>query len=228
MYVIVCRVTTTDSSARDRQTRLIYEHARIGHAFRRGERPAILVVDFSAGFSQPHYPTGADLSAAVEATARLLAAARRQSLPILFTTIAYEPSLRDAGVWLQKMPGLSSLVSGSAEVELDPRLERRPDEPLIVKKGASAFFGTNVAALLSSERVDTVILCGATTSGCVRASAIDAVQHGFPTLLPVECVGDRARGPHDANLLDIQAKYADVIALDEVLRYLAELSAVSA
>jgi len=90
---------------------------------------------------------------------------------------------------------------------------------VIVKKGASAFFGTNVAAILISQGIDSIILCGATTSGCIRATAIDLLQYGYPTLVPRECVGDRAQAPHDANLFDIQAKYADVVSLDEVLAY---------
>jgi nicotinamidase-related amidase len=90
----------------------------------------------------------------------------------------------------------------------------------VLKKGASAFFGTNLAAILVSQGVDTVVLCGATTSGCVRATAIDLLQHGFPTLVPRECVGDRAQAPHEANLFDIQAKYADVIDLSDALEYL--------
>ncbi len=206
----------------------VYERAGIGHSIERGAHAAILVVDFSAGFTRPEYVTGADLSSQVLATARLLEAARGQSLPVFFTTVAYEPNLRDAGVWLQKIPGLSTLVYGTPQVELDDRLARRRDETLIVKKGASAFFGTNLAALLAAHGVDTLIVCGATTSGCVRASVVDAVQYGFPTLVPAECVGDRAVGPHEANLFDIQAKYADVVPLDDVLGYIAGLTEVPA
>jgi maleamate amidohydrolase len=203
----------------DIDTRQAYERAGIGHRIRRGERPGVLVVDFSAGFTQAHYATGADLSAEVQATRGLLDAARDHGIPIYFTTIAYESSLRDAGVWLQKMPGLGSLVLGSPDVEIDERLGRRPDEPVIVKKGASAFFGTNLAALLAADHLDTLVVCGATTSGCVRASVIDAVQYGFPTLVVRECVGDRARAPHETNLFDMDAKYADVVDLDDVRQF---------
>lgn len=212
----------------DPETRQTYARAGIGHPIRRGTRPAVLVVDFSAGFTHPEYPPGAELSSEVTATRRVLEAARAQGLPVFFTTIAFEPSLRDAGVWLQKFPGLASLVIGSAQVQIDDRLGRSADEPVIVKKGASAFFGTNLAALLAAARVDTLIVCGATTSGCVRASVVDAVQYGFPTLVPAECVGDRARGPHDANLFDIDSKYADVVTVDDVLGYLGGVSAVVA
>jgi nicotinamidase-related amidase len=104
-------------------------------------------------------------------------------------------------------------------VEIDPRLEPRDDETVVLKKGASGFFGTNLGAILLTQRVDTVILCGATTSGCIRATAIDLLQHGWPTLVPRECVGDRARAPHESNLFDIQAKYADVVSLEDALAY---------
>jgi len=105
-------------------------------------------------------------------------------------------------------------------VEIDPRLGRLPREPLITKSGASAFFGTSLQAMLVSARVDTVFVAGATTSGCVRASVIDAVQHGFNTFLITDCVADRADGPHKANLFDVTAKYADPISVEEVMAYL--------
>jgi nicotinamidase-related amidase len=185
-----------------------------------GTRPAVLVVDFSCGFTDPACALGSDLDDAVDATARLLAVARAQSLPVVFTTIAFGPGGADGGIWTQKMPALVELEVGSRWVEIDPRLERREHEPIVVKKGASAFFGTNLPAILVTAGVDSVVLCGATTSGCVRATAVALLQYGFPALVPRECVGDRARAPHDANLFDIDMKYADVVALDEVLAYL--------
>jgi nicotinamidase-related amidase len=212
----------------DHETERVYERAGFGAAVRRGERPAIVVVDFSRGFTEPGFPTGADLSAEVEATARLLRAAREHAVPVVFTTIAYESHLRDGGAWLEKAPGLAVLQLGSELVDIDPRLPVGPADPIVVKKGASAFFGTNLTAILAAQRVDTVIICGATTSGCVRASAVDSVQSGYPTLVVRECVGDRAQGPHDANLFDIQAKYADVIALHDALDYVAALAEVPA
>jgi nicotinamidase-related amidase len=138
---------------------------------------------------------------------------------VIFTTIGYEPSLKDGGLWLQKVPSLGDLQIGGRWVEIDPRLEPRTDETIVLKKGASAFFGTNLPAILVSQSVDSVILCGATTSGCIRATAIDLLQYGYPTLVPRECVGDRAQAPHEANLFDIDAKYADVVPLDDVLDY---------
>jgi maleamate amidohydrolase len=203
----------------DEQAREVYAAARLGQRVTLGSRPAVLVVDFSCGFTDPECTLGANMSAEVEATRRLLDAVRARGLPVIFTTIGYEPSLKDGGLWLQKVPSLGDLQIGGRWVEIDPRLEPRTDETIVLKKGASAFFGTNLPAILVSQNVDSVILCGATTSGCVRATAIDLLQYGYPTLVPRECVGDRAQAPHEANLFDIDAKYADVVPLDDVLEY---------
>jgi nicotinamidase-related amidase len=203
----------------DEQAREVYAAARLGQRVTLGSRPAVLVVDFSCGFTDPECTLGANMSAEVEATRRLLDAVRARGLPVIFTTIGYEPSLKDGGLWLQKVPSLGDLQIGGRWVEIDPRLEPRTDETIVLKKGASAFFGTNLPAILVSQSVDSVILCGATTSGCVRATAIDLLQYGYPTLVPRECVGDRAQAPHEANLFDIDAKYADVVPLDDVLDY---------
>ena len=203
----------------DDDTKTIYERAGFGGAVRRGARPALVVVDFSRGFTDPQYPTGADLSAEVEGTARLAEAARAAGLPVIFTTIAYAANERDGAAWLAKAPGLAILREGTPLVEIDPRLPVAAEDTVVVKKAASAFFGTNLAAVLAAERVDTVVLCGATTSGCIRASAVDSVSSGFPTLVVRDCVRDRAQGPHEANIFDIQAKYADVVALDDALAY---------
>jgi maleamate amidohydrolase len=204
----------------DEQAQQVYAAAGLGQNVMRGTRPAVIVVDFSCGFTDPACTLGADMSAAVEATRRLLDAARPRGLPVVFTTIGYEASLRDGGLWLQKVPALAELQVGGRWVEIDPRLEPRDDETIVLKKGASAFFGTNLPSILISQAVDSVILCGATTSGCIRATAIDLLQYGYPTLVPRECVADRAQAPHDANLFDINAKYADVVSVDEALEYL--------
>jgi maleamate amidohydrolase len=203
----------------------IYARAGFGAAVRRGQRPAIVVVDLTNGFTDPAAPTGSDLSEVVAATSELIAAGRPAGVPVVFTTIAFTPAEAegDAMAWLTKAPGMRALREGSAAVALDPRLPVDLRDHLITKKGASAFFGTGLAALLTGLRVDTVLLCGATTSGCVRASAVDAVQSGFGVLVPRQCVGDRAQGPHEANLFDIQAKYGDVVELDDAVGYLAGL-----
>jgi len=203
----------------DAEAREVYAKARLGESVTLGSRPGVLVVDFSCGFTDPECTLGADMTEQVEATKRLLDAARAKGLPVIFTTIGFEPSLKDGGLWLEKVPALSDLQIGGRWVEIDPRLEPREGETIVMKKGASAFFGTNLVSILVSQRVDTVILCGATTSGCVRATAIDLLQNGWPAIVPRECVGDRAQAPHDANLFDIQAKYADVVSVEEALDY---------
>jgi len=201
-------------------TREVYERARLGQSVTPGSRPAVLVVDFSRGFTDPESTMGSDLTEEVGATNRLLAAARARGIPVIFTTIGFEANLKDGALWLKKAPGLAELQVGGKWVEIDPRLERREGEVVILKKGASAFFGTNLPSVLVSENVDTILLCGATTSGCIRATAVDLLQYGYPTLVPRECVGDRARAPHEANLVDIQAKYADVVSIEDALSYL--------
>lgn len=204
----------------DEQAREVYKRARLGESVTLGERPAVLVVDFSCGFTDPECALGSDLTAEVEATKGLLDVARARGLPVIFTTIGFEANRKDGALWLQKVPSLADLEVGEHWVDIDSRLERREDETVIVKKGASAFFGTNLTAILVSQGIDTVILCGATTSGCIRATAVDLLQNGFPTLVPRECVGDRAQAPHEANLFDIQAKYADVVTADDAIGYL--------
>jgi maleamate amidohydrolase len=201
------------------EARRVYAKAGLGQSVTLGSRPAVLVVDFSCGFTDPECTLGADMTKQVEATRRLLDSARGKGLPVVFTTIGYEPSLKDGGLWLQKVPSLGELQVGGRWVEIDLRLEPREDETIVLKKGASAFFGTNLASILISQQIDSVILCGATTSGCIRATAIDLLQYGYPTLVPRECVADRAQAPHEANLFDIQAKYADVGSLEDALAY---------
>jgi nicotinamidase-related amidase len=211
----------------DDEARRVYEEARIGGTVGLRQRPCVLVVDFSWGFTDPGSALGSELSEPVAATKRLLDAARPKGLPVVYTTIGFEESMADAGIWPAKMPALAELKIGSRWVEIDPRLEPQPDDPIVLKKGASAFFGTNLPAILTARRIDSVILCGATTSGCVRATAIDLLQYGYPTVVPRECVGDRAQAPHDANLFDIGAKYADVVSLEQVLAELDRFPAVA-
>ena len=206
-------------------TAQVYDRAGFGRPVQRGRRPAVVVVDLTYGFTDPAYPTGAEMSGPVLATARLLDAARAAGLPVVFTTIAYDAGQIATLTWLKKATGMAALELGSRLVEIDDRLARRPEEHLVVKTGASAFFGTALASYLTAAGADTVIVTGATTSGCVRASVVDAVQHGFPTLVPRDCVADRAAAPHEASLFDIHEKYGDVVDLDDVLAYVGALPA---
>jgi nicotinamidase-related amidase len=204
----------------DEQAQEVYAKAGLGASVTLGSRPAVLVIDFSCGFTDPECSLGSDMTEAVEQTKRLLDAARAKGLPVIYTTIGFDSSLKDGGLWMQKVPSLADLQIGGKWVEIDPRLEPREDETIVMKKGASGFFGTNLASILVSQGVDTVVLCGATTSGCVRGTAVDLLQYGWPTIVPRECVADRAQAPHEANLFDIQAKYADVVSVEDALAYL--------
>jgi maleamate amidohydrolase len=185
-----------------------------------GERPALLAVDFITGFTDLRSPLAGDLDSQLAATNALLEPARAAGIPVIFSTVAYDAELQEAGIWVRKIPANSWLVEGSEWVEVDARLNQRPNETTLVKKYASCFFGTDLAARLVSRRVDTLIITGCTTSGCVRATAVDACSYGFHTIVVEEAVGDRAALPHAASLFDIDAKYGDVVGLDETLSYL--------
>lgn len=188
-----------------------------------GERPGLVLIDWVVGFTDPACPLGSNYDREVEATRHLLTAARAKRIPIVYTTVVYDEGFRDAGWFIKKVPALAHLAAGSRWTAIDPRLAPLPGEHVLVKKFASGFFGTNLASLLTGQRCDTVIISGVTTSGCVRATAVDGVQNGFRTIVVREAVGDRAPGPHEANLFDIHAKYGDVVSLREALDYLAGL-----
>jgi maleamate amidohydrolase len=205
----------------DEAARQVYDKAGLGQGVTMGTRPCVLVIDFTCGFTDTSCSLGSDCTSAVEQTRRLLDVARERGLPVVYTTIGFDRSLKDGGLWMQKVPALAELQMDGPWVEIDPRLGPRDGETVVVKKGASGFFGTNLASVLISQGVDSVVLCGATTSGCVRATTVDLLQYGWPTMVPRECVADRAQAPHEANLFDIQAKYADVVSVDEALAYLA-------
>lgn len=201
----------------------VYRQAGFTGSFAWGGRPAVLVVDFSRGFTDPGCPLGSDATAEVQRTRTLLDAGRRRGVFIVFTTIAYEPGSRAATTWLRKVPSLGALTVGSAWAEIDPRLGRLAAEPVVTKTGASAFFGTAVHSLFVGRCIDTVIVLGATTSGCVRASVVDSVQHGFPTFVVPDCCADRAAGPHQANVFDMTTKYADACTAEGVVSYFGRL-----
>jgi nicotinamidase-related amidase len=195
-----------------------------GHSVGMGQTPCVIVVDFIKGFTDPSYPLGSDFSAELSATKRLLDVARQQNILVVFTTVIYEPHFRDGGYFVEKIPALKVLTSESELVNIDPFLERREQsEPLIVKKFASSFFGTNLHSMLTRKKVDTVIVTGCTTSGCVRATVVDALQHGYRVVVPEECVGDRSQSAHQANLYDMRIKYADVVKLETTIHYLQNL-----
>jgi maleamate amidohydrolase len=194
-----------------------------------GERPALVVVDISVGFTNPESPLACDLEHVVDAVGLLVAAARRADVPVVYTTVAYdEEGKRRAAAFIEKVPALLTLEAGSRWVEIDPRIAPQPGEPVLRKLHASAFFETELAGLLAAAGCDSVIVAGASTSGCVRATAVDALQHGYRTVVPREAVGDRNAAAHEANLYDIDAKYGDVVPLEEALAHVEELALAQA
>lgn len=202
----------------------IYSTAGFGAMAPRGVRPAIIVVDFSYGFTDVQYPTAADMSAQIAATRKLTDFSRSAGIPLIYTTIAYQPWEIEALPWLKVSTGMAALKVGTRLVEIDPATGIQHDDTVLVKCGASAFHGTNLTALLTGAHVDTVVVTGATTSGCVRATVVDAVQSGFNVLVPHDCCADRATTPHQANLYDMGQKYADVTNSEDVMAWLRDLS----
>ena len=193
-------------------------HGRAGF----GEKPALVVVDVNRGFTDPTSPLVCDLDDCVAAIAQLLEAFRRAELPVVFTTVCYDEfGKQAAAVFIEKVPALLLLEPGSPWVEIDPRIAPVEGEPVLSKHFASAFFGTTLASVLASAGADTVVVSGASTSGCVRATALDAMQHGYRVVVPREAVGDRNPEAHGANLYDLDTKYADVVSVEDVVAELA-------
>jgi nicotinamidase-related amidase len=206
-------------------TKRLYESRGIGVRTGFGAHPALIVVDMSVAFCDPSYKVGSDQTPALEAIAALLDVTRECRVPSFFFTIGYHADGRDAGMFGRKVPALLELQLGDPGIEIHPTIKPRGDEMVITKKFSSCFFQTNLTSLLVTEGVDTVILTGCSTSGCVRATALDAVSYGYRVVVPVECVCDRAEGPHLANLFDIDAKYGDVMPLAEVVEQLRSMPA---
>jgi maleamate amidohydrolase len=197
----------------------VSHHTGFGERQGAGRRPALLVIDMSVGFTSPESPLHCDLEAVVPAIGRLLEAARSAGTPVVYTTVSYgEGDRAIAKAFLDKIPALLALAEGSHFTEIDPRLAPLPHEPVLDKLYASAFFGTPLQSLLVSHGCDSVIVTGASTSGCVRATAVDVLQNGYRLTVPREAVGDRDEAAHAQALYDIDAKYGDVVALDDALR----------
>lgn len=199
-----------------------------GGTLQPGERPALLVIDFVKAYTQadsPLYagPTAEDARRCCE---ELLGLCRGAGIPILHTNLAYQDGGRDGGVFFRKVPALKVFERGARSPLADfaPGVGPQRSETVITKQYASAFFGTTLAATLTAQAVDTLLIAGMSTSGCVRATAVDTIQHGFIPLVVRDAVGDRAAGPHEANLFDLQTKYAEVVTLDGVRTYLAGLN----
>jgi maleamate amidohydrolase len=198
-----------------------------GGTLRPGVRPALLVIDFVKAYVVPDSPlyAGPGVEDTRRACGELLTLCRSAAIPILHTNLAYQDGGRDGGMFFRKVPALKVFERGerSPLAKFALGLAPEPGEIVITKQYASAFFGTTLATTLTSLGVDTLLIAGMSTSGCVRATAVDTVQHGYIPLVVRDAVGDRASGPHEANLFDLQTKYAEVVTLDSVRTYLAGL-----
>jgi nicotinamidase-related amidase len=202
----------------------LYKRLGYGERVGFGKRPALILIDFNYGCTDPNIsPFGFEHSEAISHSKQLLEVSREKRIPVIHITSAYTDGFLDGGPYLKKMPFLKVMLAGSKLVEIIDRLKPKTGEPVIVKKFNSSFFGTNLASLLTGARVDTTILTGYVTSGCVRATCMDSSQSGFRTIIPRECVADRIPAVHEAHLVEMDLRWADVLSVEEVLTYLREL-----
>lgn len=195
----------------------VYRRQNFGNPIGFGRRAALLVVDFTVGFNDPALFGGGNIDAAVRRTVGLLGCFRGRGLPVAFTRVVYAEDGSDGGVFATKQPRLLILTESHPAGQIVPELAPRAGELVVRKNQASAFFGTNLAPWLVQQGADTVVVAGCTTSGCVRASVVDAISYNFRPIVARDCVGDRAAGPHEANLFDMQQKYADVLERDAII-----------
>ncbi|SUZ32419.1 Maleamate amidohydrolase [Roseibaca ekhonensis] len=194
----------------------IYRKQQMGGQIGKGKRTALIIVDFVNGFIDPEIFGGGNTLEAADATIPVLAAFRERKLPVIFTRIVYAEDGSDAGIWCEKAPRLSELTESNPASHVVDILAPRFGEIVIRKTQPSAFFDTNLGSLLRGQNVDAITVAGATTSGCVRATVVDAISANFRPTVISDCVGDRAQGPHEANLFDIQQKYANLVRSTEL------------
>lgn len=188
-----------------------------------GNRPALLLVDFCHAYFAPECDLFAEVDDALASALRVRNAARQAGVPVILTNVVYHPSAIDGGRFFEKAAPLRHFIAGSPYGAFAPGLEPRDDELVVSKQYPSAFFGTSLASTLTSLGIDSVLLTGLTTSGCIRATCVDAMSHGFRTAVIADACGDRHPAPHEANLFDMNAKYADVVGEAEVVAYLGSL-----
>ena len=200
-----------------------YAAAGFGGRLAFGARPALVIVDMVMAYLEPssHLYAGPSAQAALEVTARLAAACRETGAPVIFTNVVYQADGLDGGLFYRKVPALKAFLQGSALGAFSPDLSPAAGDLIVTKQYASAFFGTSLGATLTSQGIDTAIITGFSTSGCVRATALDALQFGFAPFVVSDACADRRPEPHAANLFDLQAKYAEVITADATLQALA-------
>jgi maleamate amidohydrolase len=184
-----------------------------------GQSPALLIVDVINGFTDPTCPLGSEAGSVVEANRQLMAVFHKQDQPVYLTTVVYDND-DQASVFRARLPALNVLTRGSHWCDIDPRLPLLPSDVIVEKTHASAFHETGLAEILKNQGIDSLVVTGLTTSGCVRASAVDGLQHNFKVVIPEEATSDRDMAAHEGNLLDLNAKYVDVLGLEEVLTLL--------
>jgi maleamate amidohydrolase len=189
-----------------------------------GQRPALIVIDMARAYFQPESPLFANVPEVFESVRRVIDAARTAGILVIFTEVRYTVGGADGGVFFRKVGALKCFEAGNPLGQLQEPLEVLSGDVVVTKQYASAFFGTSLAATLTAKGIDSLIITGVSTSGCVRATGLDACQHGFIPIVVCEAVGDRNQQVHEANLFDLNAKYADVIGEGEVLTYLTNLA----
>jgi nicotinamidase-related amidase len=204
-----------------------YGKAGFGGSLDFGKKPCLLHIDFARAYIDKNCSLYAGVEASAEAAKQVLAEARKAGILIVHTRVEYTPGGADGGVFFRKVPALKNFERGSPFGQFVEGLEPLPHEVVITKQYASAYAGTNLAATLASHGIDTVLHAGWSTSGCVRASALDSCQHGFVPIVIREAVGDRHQAPHEANLFDLQAKYAEVKSQADVVAYLRNLPKIN-
>jgi maleamate amidohydrolase len=188
-----------------------------------GQRPALILVDFCQGYFDPDCDLYAGVDDALASALRVRAAARAAGVPVILTNVVYHPTAIDGGRFFEKAAPLRYFLQGSPMGAWPAGLVPQADELIISKQYPSAFFGTSLASTLTARGIDSVLLTGLTTSGCVRATCVDAMSHGFRTTVIAEACGDRHPGPHEANLFDMNAKYADVVSEADATGFLGGL-----
>jgi len=198
-----------------------YKRIGMGRRIGFGQKPVVLAIDIQKGFTDPACPLGGNLDEMVKNAVTVINIAKERNVPVIYTVVAYMPDMSDAGIWGIKIPALKEFTIGSKWTELDDRMPYEPGKDFfIVKKMFSCFFGTQLLSILEYHKVDTIIAMGDSTSGCVRGTVTDGLYHGYRMIVPMECVGDRSKEAHEANLFDINGKVGDVVPMQEVITYL--------
>ena len=194
-----------------------------------GSNPCVLVIDFQYGMTDPDCPLGsAEIDAPIEVAKKVLAAARNADVPIIYARVAFREDLIDGGLFVEKVPSLSWLKLGSRWVDIDDRVRPSQKDYILTKRHSSAFIGTELPQVLQTMGIDTIISVGCSTSGCVRQTAVDANAYGYRSVVVRDAVGDRSPIQHEANLVDLDGKYADVVSSEEVISYLENIHALTA